>query len=112
MSPVGDKATLTMSFQAFFTDLPCHLVDLTGDSEIGNFPQASLRDSSGGGNLTLPDMTSPLVLYITVFRVSIAMKRLHDHDNSYKGKHLIGRPTVQIFSPLSSCWDMAMYRPI
>ena len=36
-------------------------------------------------------------------RVFIAMKRHHDQDNSYKGKHLIGAGLqVQRCSPLSS----------
>jgi hypothetical protein len=36
-------------------------------------------------------------------RVSIAMKRHHDQDNSYKGKHLIGAGLqFQGYSPLSS----------
>ena len=37
-------------------------------------------------------------------RVFIAVKRHHDHSNSYKGKHLIGAGLqVRRFGPLSSC---------
>jgi len=39
-------------------------------------------------------------------RVSIAVNRHHDQDNSYKKKHFIGQLTVQRFSPLSS-WQEA-----
>ena len=49
------------------------------------------------------------VLYVLV-RVSIAMKRHHDHDNSYKGRHLIGTSLqIQRFSPLSEkeAWQHA-----
>jgi len=43
-----------------------------------------------------------LVPISVLVRVSIAMKRHHDH-NSYKGQHLIGTDLqVQRFSPLSS----------
>ena len=40
-------------------------------------------------------------------RVSVAMKRHHDHGNSHKGKHLIGAGLqFQRFSPLLS-WQEA-----
>jgi hypothetical protein len=46
--------------------------------------------------LRSPDLVSKLV--------SIAVKRHHDHSNSYKGKHLIGAGLqVRRFGPLSSC---------
>ena len=42
---------------------------------------------------------------VVLVRVSIAVKRHHDHGNSYKGKHLIGSGLqFQRFSPLSSWW--------
>lgn len=53
----------------------------------------------------LPSKSSCLV------RASIAVKRQHDHNNSYKGKHLIKADLqVQRFSPLSSwqkLWQLA-----
>jgi hypothetical protein len=40
-------------------------------------------------------------------RVSIAVKRHHDHNNSYKRKHLIEAGLqLQRFSPLLSWWEM------
>ena len=43
-------------------------------------------------------------------RVSIAMKRHHDQDNSYTSKHFIGAALqVQRFSPLSS-WQEAWWQ--
>lgn len=34
------------------------------------------------------------------------MKVYHDHDNSYKGKYLIGTGVqLQMFNPLSSLWE-------
>jgi hypothetical protein len=39
-------------------------------------------------------------------RLSIAMKRHHDHRNSYKGRYLIGAGLqFQRFSPSSSWWE-------
>ena len=43
---------------------------------------------------------------LVLVRVSIAVKRHHDHSNSYKGKHLIGWLTFQNSNLLSSWWDM------
>ena len=43
-------------------------------------------------------------------KVSISVKRYHDHGNSYKGKHLIGDLHFQRFSPLSSWWNMVACR--
>jgi hypothetical protein len=44
------------------------------------------------------------------FRVSIAVKRHHDQNNSYKDKHLIGAGLeFQRFSPLS--WPEAWQHP-
>ena len=49
----------------------------------------------------------PVLNQLSVF---IAVKRLHDHNNSYKGKHLIGAGLqLQRFSPLSS-WQEAWQR--
>ena len=42
-----------------------------------------------------------------LIRLSIAMKRHHDHGNSYKEKHLIGSGfQFHRFSPLSSWWEV------
>jgi hypothetical protein len=42
-----------------------------------------------------------------LIRISIAVKRHHDQDNSYKGQHLIGAGLLALrFSPLSS-WQEA-----
>ena len=45
----------------------------------------------------------PKQLIKVSLRISIAVKRYHDHNNSYKGKRLIG-PALQFqrFSPLLS----------
>ena len=46
--------------------------------------------------------TKPHILTILV-RVSIAVKRHHDHGNSYRGKHVIGAGLqFHTFSPLLS----------
>ena len=46
---------------------------------------------------------------VVLVRVSIAVKRHHDHGNSYKGKHFIGAGLwFQRFSPLSS-WQEAWW---
>lgn len=50
-------------------------------------------------------------LPIVLDRVSVVMKRHHDHDSSYKRKHLIGDGLqYQRLSPLSLPWAMAAYR--
>jgi len=39
-------------------------------------------------------------------RVSVVLKRPHDHDNSYKGEHLIMAGwQLQRLCPLSSWWE-------
>ena len=45
-------------------------------------------------------------LFADSLRVSIAVKRHHDHGNSYKGKHFTGASLQsQRFSPLLSWWE-------
>ena len=57
--------------------------------------------------MPITTISQSLVPVSILVRVSIAVKKCHDHDNSYKG-HLIGGGllTVPCFSPLLS-WQEA-----
>ena len=45
----------------------------------------------------------PICLGHCCLRISVAVRRHHDHSSSYKGKHFIEVVRFQRFSPLSPC---------
>ena len=55
--------------------------------------------------LPIPTIPSALLIPTSVLiKISITLRKHHDHSKSYKGKHLIGAGLqFQRFSPLSSC---------